>query len=46
LVTSCRPGNYFHLMFIFKLKWKTNIIAQNYATNRHQLFYSINMSYG
>jgi hypothetical protein len=24
LVTSCRPGNYFHLMFIFKLKWTTN----------------------
>jgi hypothetical protein len=31
LVTSCRPRNYFHLMFIFKLKcktWKTNIIGQ------------------
>jgi hypothetical protein len=29
LVTSCRSGNYFQLMFIFKLKWKPNIIGQN-----------------
>jgi hypothetical protein len=36
-VTSYRPGNYFHLMFIFKLKWKTNIIGQNMQQMTSQL---------
>jgi hypothetical protein len=42
LVTSCRPGHYFHLMFIFELKWKTNIIGQN--MQQINLSY-INLSY-
>jgi hypothetical protein len=35
LVTSCWPGNYFHPIFIFKLKWETN--RTEYATNGPQL---------